>query len=109
MELVVGGEGSPFFSDLFRLSLPSNKALWAARSAREWEREYDIYRGTLAAGKERLESVGDATLAHMQRGGMGTSASGGNSQGVGDDILDDWHAEVDGLGMLLAAVIADIT
>lgn len=108
MDLVIGDEASPYFSNLFRVPLSSSKVLWEVRSRSEWEKTYATYWGSLDGGKGRLESVGDATLAHMQRSGLSKTTPIVEPRGI-IDALDDWHADMDGLGMLLAAVIADLS
>ncbi|SPN96538.1 uncharacterized protein DNG_00063 [Cephalotrichum gorgonifer] len=106
--LIVGSEGSPSIANPFRLPLPSGRALWEARSAWEWETEYDAWWGQSEGIADRLETVGDLSIAQLRRGGGDGWGMPGDFGGVGDDALDSWHAGVDGLGMLLTAVIADV-
>lgn len=80
--------------------------LWEARTAADWEREYDVEWAQLMAGQARLNTVGDLVLAKEVGSGGGTRAQG-RLAGVFEGAMDDWHAGLDGLGMLIAAVMAD--
>lgn len=80
--------------------------MWEAKSAAEWEKQSSRLIGHPSGNRSRLESVGDLALAHMQREG---TIQGLSDLGTApDDALDNWHAGTDGLGMLLAAIIADM-
>ena len=107
MEFLIGKGGPSYFTNHYQIPLPSGKALWEARSAWVWEKEYAARQGSSGGGM-KLETVGDLALAHMERDGMGVSGSGESPGVAGYEVLDDWHAGVDGLGMLLAAVVADM-
>lgn len=107
MALVLGSEDSPSLSAPLRLPLPSSKALWGANSRCEWERAYAISLGQPFGCEVRLETVGDLTVAQMRRDGADDEGSQGSPGKVGGDALDCWLASADGLGMMLAAVIAD--
>ena len=107
MEFFIGKGGPSYFTNHYQIPLPSGKALWEAKSAWEWEERNAASRGSSGGGM-KLETVGDLALAHMQRDGMCVSGSGERPGVADDEVLDDWHTGVDGLGMLLAAVVADM-
>ncbi|KAH7144328.1 hypothetical protein B0J13DRAFT_554955 [Dactylonectria estremocensis] len=108
MALVVGTEGSDDIANPFCLPLPGSKVLWEARSDWAWEKEYGMSWKNSKPDRSRLDTVGDLAIAHMQRGGGTDPTMGGGLNGATDEILDTWHAGLDGLGMMLAAVIADV-
>ena len=99
---VVGTEACQAISDPHLITLPSSKALWEAKSRWAWELEYDVAEAKAQAGQPTFHTVGDLALAQL-------SGAGGVGMGRGSsDLVDDWHADLDGLGMLLAAVIAAV-
>ncbi|KAJ2905387.1 hypothetical protein MKZ38_005485 [Zalerion maritima] len=122
--LVLGGDIRDFMAEPFLLPLPSSKTLWEAslRSREAWEREYDHDGGSCSISGDQLQdghrqqlrlyTLGDLTLAKQYAGGSsGPAISGsGNMGGNGaiDHALDSWHAGLDRLGMMLAAVLADL-
>lgn len=81
------------------MPLPSSKTLWEARISSDWEREYTASRHAVKSCHHGLETIGDLAVATMQRDRGFVEV---------EDALDDWHAGVDGLGMLLSAVIAGV-
>lgn len=108
MALIVGTEGSNDIANPFCLPLPCNKVLWEAKSAWAWEKEYGVSWKKAEPDHSRLSTVGDLAIAHMQRGGGTDPAMRGGLNAAAEEILDTWHAGLDGLGMMLAAVIADV-
>ncbi|KAL5373534.1 hypothetical protein DPSP01_012663 [Paraphaeosphaeria sporulosa] len=81
--------------------LPSSKALWEARTREEWE---DLYEGQYTSDdRPRLETVGDLVIAKLGRGSRNEGRAG---RGAVDEMVGQWYAEMDGLGMMLAAVVA---
>ncbi|KAJ4353524.1 uncharacterized protein N0V89_005254 [Didymosphaeria variabile] len=83
--------------------LPASKALWEARTRAAWERLYVQQQTSDSA--PRLETVGDFIIAKL--GGVGRSKSDMSADLV-DDMIGKWYAEMDGLGMMLAAVVASL-
>lgn len=106
--LVVGTEGSNDIETPFYLPLPGTKTLWEARSQWAWEKEYGASWKNSKPKESRLGTVGDLAIARLQQGGGADARMRGNLEGALDEILDSWHADLDGLGMMLAAVIADV-
>ncbi|KAK0644643.1 hypothetical protein B0T16DRAFT_418023 [Cercophora newfieldiana] len=92
------------FADPHSISLPSSRMLWEARTAAEWEKEYDVEWAQLTTNQARLDTVGDLALA-KDVGSDGAMAQG-RLGGLFADAMDNWHAGLDGLGMLIAAVMA---
>ncbi|KAF2451084.1 hypothetical protein P171DRAFT_469196 [Karstenula rhodostoma CBS 690.94] len=78
--------------------LPASKALWEARTREEWEALYCAQQH----GAARLETVGDFIVAKLGRVGMDTGAD------AVDEMIGRWYAEMDGLGMMLAAVVSSL-
>lgn len=58
--------------------------------------------------EDKLETVSDLAAAQSQRDDGNGWGSHESMERVGGDSLDSWLASADGLGMLLAAVIADV-
>lgn len=106
--LVVGTEGSNDIETPFYLPLPGTKTLWEARSQWVWEKEYGASWKDFKPGESRLGTVGDLAIARLQQRGGANATVRGNLKGALDEILDNWHADLDGLGMMLAAVVADV-
>ncbi|KAL6399262.1 hypothetical protein AUP68_17806 [Ilyonectria robusta] len=106
--LVVGTEGSNDIETPFYLPLPGTKSLWEARSQWAWEKEYSASWKDLKPKEPRLGTVGDLAIARLQQRGGANATVRGNLKGALDEILDNWHADLDGLGMMLAAVVADV-
>ncbi|KPM44072.1 hypothetical protein AK830_g2425 [Neonectria ditissima] len=106
--LVLGSEGSDGVEAPFFLPLPSGKAMWEAKNAWSWEGEYGAFWQDLKTNKPRLDTLGDLATAHMQQDNRCDAGMGGSLGDEEDDVLDSWHAGVDGLGMMLAAIIADV-
>jgi len=79
--------------------------LWEARTAFDWEQEYDVEWAQLMTNEARLDTFGDLVLAKdVESGG---ARAQGRVGGLFADAMDDWHAGLDGLGILIAAVMAD--
>lgn len=106
--LVVGTEGSNDIETPFYLPLPGTKTLWEARSQWVWEKEYGASWKDLKPQESRLGTVGDLAIARLQQRGRANATVRGNLEGALDEVLDNWHADLDGLGMMLAAVVADV-
>ena len=85
--------------------LPSSRALWEANDALTWEMEYNAFWTELKINSSRPRTVAD--LAAAQRSVGSGTAMRGNNRSVAD-MLDGWHADLDGLGMMLAAVCTDV-
>lgn len=109
MALVLGSEDSPSLSRPVQLSLPSSKALWSASTRYEWEKEDSASWEQSSGREDRLETVGDLAILQIQRDGGDDWSSQGGLPRVGTDALDCWLEGADELGMLLAAVIADVS
>ncbi|GAB1311765.1 Zn(2)-C6 fungal-type domain-containing protein [Madurella fahalii] len=107
MALVVGCEACDVILNPYAIPLPGSKALWEARTADEWERVYDEWWAELKSGKPRLDTLGDLIMAKHSSGSSQALMHGIFGSGM-DDVLDDWHANLDGLGMMLAAVLAGL-
>ncbi|KAK4442505.1 hypothetical protein QBC34DRAFT_454677, partial [Podospora aff. communis PSN243] len=106
LDLVAGSADiCELLADPYAIALPSSKMLWQARDAAIWEREYAVEWEQLTTNQARVDTLGDLALAK----GVGNGGSGaqGRLAGLFADALDNWHAGLDGLGMLIAAVIAD--
>ncbi|KAK3331523.1 hypothetical protein B0H66DRAFT_587704 [Apodospora peruviana] len=106
ISLVVGTEACGAIMNPHLLYLPSKKTLWEAQSEQEWRNEYDaswaeVKESSKNGQQPRLDTVGD--LALSKHGGLSTVG-----QLEWGDVLDRWHAALDGLGMMLAAVISGI-
>jgi len=89
--LVAVGKALPEF-----LSFPlcCNKVLWEAPSEAAWEEEYDFSTGKMEG--VQLRTLGD--LRDVQASGKLSNV----------DVLDEWNAGVDGLGMLLTVATAPL-
>ena len=112
MALIVGTGDSAALTDPSSLALPSCKAVWEAGTRKDWERAYahslrqlgfvdgyEIYGenapATTSGGQRLICTLGDLAAAqHGLRGGA-----------FDEDLLDGWLSGVDGLGMVLAAVL----
>ncbi|KAK0708584.1 hypothetical protein B0H67DRAFT_672808 [Lasiosphaeris hirsuta] len=112
--LVVGAEGCDIIMDPNLIPLPSGRALWEARTETDWAREFEAAWAEVRVNGPRLDTVGDLAVAKFGAG-AGTGVMVGFKGGVGEgrsraveDVLDGWHAGLDGLGMLLAAVMAGV-
>jgi len=106
LDLVAGSaDVCEIFADPYSIPLPSSRLLWEAQSAEAWEREYDVEWEQLTTNQPRIDTVGDLLLA-KDVGNDGAKAQG-KLGGMFADALDDWHAGLDGLGMLVAAVVAE--
>ncbi|KAK3347184.1 hypothetical protein B0T25DRAFT_614087 [Lasiosphaeria hispida] len=109
--LVVGAEGCDIIMDPNLIPLPSGRALWEARTEADWEREFEAAWAEFRVNGPRLDTVGDLAVAKFGAGGAVMGFKGGLGDGrnraVGD-VLDGWHAGLDGLGMMLAAVMAGV-
>src|SRR5438105_2934891 len=105
MALVVGCEACDVILNPYAIPIPGSKTLWEARTAEEWEIVYDEWWAGLKGGKPRLDTLGDLVMA--KNTSVQALAQGVFGSGI-DDILDDWHANLDGLGMLLAAVLSGL-
>ena len=82
--------------------MPSKKTLWEARSESEWRREYETTWSDLRVrgleGRRRIHTIGDLMMAKR---------NGATMVGMKDG-LDSWYAGLDGLGIMLAAVLMDV-
>ncbi|KXX78210.1 hypothetical protein MMYC01_205067 [Madurella mycetomatis] len=107
MALVVGCEACDVIMNPYAIHLPGSKALWEARTADEWERVYDGWWAELKSGKPRLSTLGDLVMAKHSSDSSQAWMHGTFGSGI-DDVLDDWHANLDGLGMMLVAVLAGL-
>ncbi|KAK3395295.1 hypothetical protein B0H63DRAFT_463001, partial [Podospora didyma] len=101
--LVVGTDSCDAIWDPQSMPLPSSKSLWEARTRWEWEREYEAHWAEAAVDvtRPRLDTIGDLVVVKY-------GAKGGDWKATVDDVLDTWHAGLDGLGMLLAAVLVGV-
>ncbi|KAK0706179.1 hypothetical protein B0T26DRAFT_755704 [Lasiosphaeria miniovina] len=115
MTLVVGSEACLAILDPPSLLLPSSRALWEAKDRWSWEREFDAAwaeLGTVARHHQhagpRLDTIGDLAVV---KNGLSDPRFGAGRAGAAaaaaSDVLDSWHAGLDGLGIMLAAVLAD--
>ncbi|KAK3371018.1 hypothetical protein B0T24DRAFT_304599 [Lasiosphaeria ovina] len=115
MTLVVGSEACLAILDPPSLLLPSSRALWEAKDRWSWEREFDAAWaeiGTVARHHQhagpRLDTIGDLAVV---KNGLSDPRFGAGRAGAAaaaaSDALDSWHAGLDGLGIMLAAVLAD--
>jgi hypothetical protein len=105
MALIVGGGACTLIMDPYSIPLPSEKALWEARSQWEWE---TLYNASMAE-PSRFDSLGDLVMA--KHGGDVSVAGVIRGGGAGDcveEALDDWHGGLDGLGMMIAALLASL-
>ena len=114
LALVIGSPASdPIFNPHLH-SLPSSKALWEARTSWEWEREYEAaamhqrMREATMHPPPRIETMGDFIIAKLGSMGSSHGSHGNLNASAVDEILDQWYAEIDGLGMMLAAVVASL-
>lgn len=107
MALVVGCEACDVILNPYAIPLPGSKALWEARTAEEWERVYDEWWAERKSGKPRVDTLGDLITAKHSSGSSQVWIHGTFGSGI-EDVLDDWHANLDGLGIMLAAVLAGL-
>ena len=100
---MVGTEPCSDIADPRELPLPCRRALWEARDSWAWEKEYDASWRTSRTGESLLRTVGDYKMAkysaHIGADDIAMKAS---------QSLDEWHADLDSLGMALAAVLAGL-
>lgn len=110
MALVVGCEACDIILNPYAIPLPARKAMWEARTAVEWGIIYDEWCSQGRNGKPRLDTLGDLVMAKQSQQNLssGEVAMRGTFGSGIDDILDDWHANLDGLGNMLAAVLAGL-
>lgn len=103
--LLVGSDACDVITQPHLIHLPSSRAVWEARNTWAWEKEYDAYQHQFINKDPCLDTIGDlAIIKHAsERGGVMTRDRKSSLR-----ILDDWHSGLDGLGMLLAAVMADV-
>ena len=105
MALIVGGSACTLIVNPYSIPLPSEKALWEARSRWEWE---TLYSASMAE-PSRFNSLGDLVMA--KHGGNDSVAGvlpGGGADDCVQEALDDWHAGVDGVGVMIATVLASL-
>lgn len=103
--LLVGSDACDIVTQPHLIHLLSTRALWEARNTWAWEKEYDTFQSQFIDREPSLDTIGD--LAIVKHASMSdTVLVEGRKSSL--DILDDWHAGLDGLGMLLAAVMADV-
>ena len=104
MALVKGQDTASPIANPNMHTLPSSKALWEAKTSWEWEHEYDLASRRVHPSP-RLETVGDFIIAKLGCPGK----SGVDSQKeVIEEMIDKWYSEMDGLGMMLAALVASL-
>jgi hypothetical protein len=104
LALLIGSEPCQYLTEPSYIPLPSSRLLWEAKSAWAWECEYDAQCADFVVHQPPVQTVRDFAIA--KRGGNGTLTSG--SSGRDDDALIKWHAGVDGLGMVVAVVLAGV-
>ncbi|KAK3356755.1 hypothetical protein B0T25DRAFT_537327 [Lasiosphaeria hispida] len=106
--LIVGGEVCNLILDPYSIPLPSDKALWEAKSLGAWEEAYDASLAARGADhQQRFDTLGDLVAAKHGGGRSAVMSTGCGGDGVGG-ALDDWHAGLDGVGMMLAIVLAGL-
>lgn len=104
MALVKGEDKTSPIANPNMHNLPSSKALWEAKTCWEWEHEYDLAAKSVHPGPE-LETVGDFIIAKL--GVPGKSVTGEYKEAI-EDMIGKWYSEMDGLGMMLAALVASL-
>lgn len=111
MVLVFNLEACEVILNPYAINLPASKALWEARTAAEWDMLYDEWLAEGRKGRPRLHTLGDFLMAKQKQqhdpnnGAVSTLGTFGSAL---DEVLDDWHGNLDGLGSMLAAVLAGL-
>lgn len=110
MVLVFNLEACEVILNPYAINLPASKALWEARTAAEWDVLYDEWLAEGKKGTPRVHTLGDFLVAKQSQQGAGNSAVSmlGTFGSALDEVLDDWHGNLDGLGSMLAAVLAGL-
>jgi hypothetical protein len=104
LALLVGSEPCNNLIDPNEIPLPSSRGLWEARGTWEWKSEYNKSQAESLGGTARVQNVSEFAIA--KRGGT-EAVIAGSSNRIEDAIVD-WYADVDGLGMVFAAVLAGV-